>query len=117
MVELRSSCQKSSLARGGLVSAALAVLTIVFLSQFRTPAGSAGLRAEKPEPAPMTQKLKAHETSVSVGQEFFAGSPGSIHCAVHRVKSITETIPVPGADVIVRLRAKSNTVHSRPVGC
>ncbi len=47
---------------------------------------------------------KAHETTLHAGQEFHAGSPASVRCGVHSVKSLTETIPLPGADVEVTLR-------------
>src|SRR5262249_49828628 len=47
---------------------------------------------------------KAHETSLSAGQEFHSGSSASLRCDVHGVKSLTETIPLVGADVEVTLR-------------
>jgi hypothetical protein len=53
---------------------------------------------------------KAHETTLSSGQEFFAGSTASLRCAVHGVKSLTETVPLAGADVAIRLKAKDK-VH------
>src|SRR5262249_6076260 len=49
-------------------------------------------------------KPKAHETSLSAGQEYHAGSPASLRCAVHSVKSLTESVPLAGADVVVQLR-------------
>jgi hypothetical protein len=48
--------------------------------------------------------VKAHETALSAGQEFFAGSQASLRCEVHGVKSISQTVPLPGATVEVRLR-------------
>ncbi len=55
---------------------------------------------------PMSKVLlaKAHETALSSGQEFFAGSPAVLRCEVHGVKSLTETVPLAGAAVTVRLR-------------
>jgi hypothetical protein len=48
--------------------------------------------------------VKPHETALSAGQEFFAGSTAGLRCEVHGVKSYTETVPLPGANVAVRLR-------------
>ena len=39
---------------------------------------------------------KAHETSVSAGQEYHAGSLASLRCGIHSVKSLTQTIPLIG---------------------
>jgi hypothetical protein len=50
--------------------------------------------------------VKAHETSLTSSQEFYAGSPATLRCEVHGVKSVAETVPLVGADVDVRLRAK-----------
>ncbi len=47
---------------------------------------------------------KAHETALSAGAEFFAGSQAALRCEVHGVKSLSEIIPLPGASVAVRLR-------------
>jgi hypothetical protein len=52
--------------------------------------------------------VKAHETSVASSQQFIAGSPATIRCEVHGVKSITENIPLAGATVDIRLRAKDD---------
>src|SRR5262249_26497274 len=52
---------------------------------------------------------KAHETALTAGQEFHAGSKASLRCEVHGVKSLTETIPLPGAKVAVKLHAKDRT--------
>ena len=49
--------------------------------------------------------VKAHETTLSSGQEFFAGAPAALRCEVHGVKSYTETVPLPGASVKVQLVA------------
>src|SRR5262249_27629562 len=54
---------------------------------------------------PAAGPAKAHETSLSAGQEFFAGSPAAPRCAVHRIQSLTQSEPVPDADVEVRLKA------------
>src|SRR5579884_115724 len=48
--------------------------------------------------------VKAHETSLSVGKEFFAGSAAELRCEVHGVKSMTQTVPLAGAAVTVQLK-------------
>src|SRR5262249_27263187 len=47
---------------------------------------------------------KEHETSLSSGQEFVAGSTASLRCTVQGVKSLTETMPHSGAEVRVWLK-------------
>src|SRR5437879_1705706 len=93
------SCrQASSVIRSGLVAAGVvATLALAFLGQHMTQA----------EASPL---VKAHETSLSAGQEYFAGSQSSIRCEVRSVKSLLETSPVSGADVNVSLRAKEGQV-------
>ncbi len=61
---------------------------------------------QKPVAVPLSGILlaKAHETALSAGQEFFAGSQAALRCDVHGVKSVSETVPLPGASVAVRLR-------------
>jgi hypothetical protein len=54
---------------------------------------------------------KAHETALSTGQEFFAGSTAAIRCEVHGVKSVSQTVPLPGATVSVSLKAKDGKVR------
>ncbi len=49
--------------------------------------------------------VKAHETALSGGQEFFAGAPASLRCEVHGVKSFTETVPL-AASVTIQLTGK-----------
>src|SRR5262249_21211617 len=49
---------------------------------------------------------KAHETALTSGQEFVAGSTASLRCTVQAVKSLTETLPLAGADVTIRLKDK-----------
>jgi 5-hydroxyisourate hydrolase-like protein (transthyretin family) len=48
--------------------------------------------------------VKAHETSLSVGKEFFTGSAAGLRCEVHGVKSMTQTVPLAGASVTVQLK-------------
>lgn len=55
--------------------------------------------------------VKAHEMSVTGGQEFHAGGPGSLSCEVHGVRTIASTIPLPGSEVSVRLRDKDGKNH------
>jgi hypothetical protein len=47
---------------------------------------------------------RGHETALSAGRELFPGSTALLRCEVHGVKSYTETVPLPGASVAVRLR-------------
>jgi hypothetical protein len=54
--------------------------------------------------------VKGHETSLSAGEELIAGSPAALHCNVHAVKSISETLPLAGAQVEVQLRDKAGQV-------
>src|SRR6185437_3422179 len=51
-------------------------------------------------------RVKAHETSLTAGKEFFAGSAAGLRCEVHGVKSLARTVPLPGASVTVRLKDK-----------
>src|SRR5205823_5152867 len=54
--------------------------------------------------------VKAHETALSTGQEFFPGSSASLRCEVHGVRSLTRTVPLGGADVAVSLRRRDGKV-------
>jgi hypothetical protein len=59
--------------------------------------------------------VKAHETSLTSGQEFYAGTPAALRCEVHGVKSYTETVPLRDASVEVRLvpkEGKAFTLYS-----
>src|SRR5262249_14443459 len=47
---------------------------------------------------------KAHETSLVCGQEFFAGSTTAVRVSVHGVRSVRETVALPGSEVTIRLR-------------
>ena len=40
--------------------------------------------------------LKAHETILSTGQDFYAGTQAPLTCTVQGVRSVTETTPLPG---------------------
>ena len=51
--------------------------------------------------------VKGHETDLVTGQEFFAGSSAPFRCEVHGVRSARETVPLPGAQVTVRLTART----------
>ena len=50
--------------------------------------------------------IKSHETTLSADQEFAAGSPASLRCSVHAVRSLTKRLPLSGAEVNVRLKGK-----------
>src|SRR5262249_43097500 len=56
--------------------------------------------------------VKPHETTLASGQEFFAGSTAPFRLAVHGARTVTETLPLPGAEVTVRLRDKDGKVHT-----
>jgi hypothetical protein len=67
---------------------------------------------EKPFEVPLNEVLlvKAHETTLSAGQDFIAGSSAVLRCEVHGVKSLTESIPLAGASIEVNLRSKDGKV-------
>jgi len=80
----------------------------------RTPGKAHGLNVRvsfdgKTHEIPLRRVLlaKAHETSLSSGQEFFAGSQAALRCRVQGVRSISESLPLPGSAVTVRLRDSS----------
>ncbi len=50
--------------------------------------------------------VKPHETSLSAGKEFFAGSEAALRCEVHGVKSIAQTVPLAGASVTIQLKGQ-----------
>ncbi len=54
--------------------------------------------------------VKPHETSLSVGKEFFIGSAAGLRCEIHGVKSMTQTVPLPGAAVIIQLKGPDGKV-------
>jgi hypothetical protein len=54
-------------------------------------------------PLPRVLLARGHETSVSGTGDFFPGTASCLRCEVHGVRSATETIPLPGARVSVRL--------------
>jgi hypothetical protein len=55
--------------------------------------------------------VKAHETALTASQDFFANSAATLRCEVHGVKSMTENIPLAGAEVNVRLRTKDGKIY------
>lgn len=67
------------------------------------------------EPVPQARgavpMAKEHETALSSGQEFFAGSTAALRCEVRSVKSLTDTAPIPGAEVAVELKAEDGKVY------
>ena len=54
---------------------------------------------------------KGHETTLSGGQQLHAGGPASLTCSVNGIRSITESLPLAGSEVIVRLRDKAGKSH------
>lgn len=67
---------------------------------------------DRHEEVPLAKVLvvKAHETTLTASQEFHVGSTAALRCEVHGVRSLTETVPLAGAEVAVRLRAKDGQV-------
>ena len=55
--------------------------------------------------------LKAHETILSTGQDFYAGTQAPLTCTVQSVRNVTDTTPLPESDVIVRLKDKDGKVY------
>jgi uncharacterized protein YfaS (alpha-2-macroglobulin family) len=58
--------------------------------------------------------VRGHETTLSASTELFAGTTTAIRCGVHGCKSFSETVPLPSAEVAIRLRSgdgKTVTVH------
>ncbi|MFN4260247.1 MAG: MG2 domain-containing protein [Gemmataceae bacterium] len=68
---------------------------------------------EQEETVPVSDVLlaKAHETSLTTSQEFYAGSLAAVRCSVHGVKSYTATVPLAGAEVAITLKAPDGTVY------
>jgi hypothetical protein len=52
-----------------------------------------------------------HETTLAVGAELHADSDAFIHCEVHGVRSVTETVPLAAAAVTARLRDITGKQH------
>ncbi|HEV3448382.1 MAG TPA: MG2 domain-containing protein [Gemmataceae bacterium] len=100
----------SPVTRGSLAMTMLAVAAVVSLSR---PGNQGEAASEKPA---AEFAMKGHETSVDVGQEFFAGTSASIRCAVRAVKSISETVPLPESEVNVQLRAKDGQAFPLAAG-
>ncbi len=55
--------------------------------------------------------VKAHETSLTAGTEYYAGSQVALRCGVHGVQSLTDILPLPGSTVEVRVKDKAGKVH------
>jgi hypothetical protein len=82
----------------------------------KLPAGQVRVRCsfgDRPAEVALSKILlvKAHETSLTASPELFAGSQAALRCAVHGVRSATETVPLPGADVKVQLRGRGDKVY------
>jgi hypothetical protein len=63
--------------------------------------------------------VKAHETSLNAGTEFYANSEASLRLGVHAVKSLTETLPLADATVAIRLlpkEGKATTLYDGKTG-
>ncbi len=55
---------------------------------------------------------KGHETTVSAGTEYHAGSQASIHCTVQGIRTVAESVPHDHANVVIHLiDAKKNKHH------
>src|SRR5262245_39555180 len=57
---------------------------------------------------PLAQILlvKAHETTLTVGKEFHANSTAALRCQVQGVKSLSESVALPGSAVSVKLHSR-----------
>src|SRR5437660_38658 len=80
-------------------------LRVGILSGFLLGLGLVSLQATQadgPQTKPARFK-KAHETTLTAGQEFYANTQASLRCSVHGVRSMSETVPHPDSDVTVRL--------------
>jgi hypothetical protein len=103
---------------GKLISKGKRVGAAFELAADKTKAAGYALRVRQGErrkdfPLPSILLAKAHETALVCGQEFFAGSKTALRLSVHGVRSATETVPLPGAEVAIRLRgaAKEAKIH------
>jgi 5-hydroxyisourate hydrolase-like protein (transthyretin family) len=65
-------------------------------------------RVEIPLPAILA---KAHETSLAANQEYHSGTSASLRCHVRGITSIAGPVPLPGAQVEVKLRTRDGTVY------
>jgi hypothetical protein len=54
---------------------------------------------------------KGHETILKAGTELNSGGLASLYCSVHGVRSVTDTVPLPGSAVVVQLRDKDGKSH------
>jgi hypothetical protein len=59
--------------------------------------------------------VKAHETTLVGSRELYAGTEAAFRCAVHGVKSATETVPLPGSRVTFHLRSSAPGAPSKDV--
>lgn len=59
---------------------------------------------------------KAHETSLTAGTEYAAGGAVALRCGVHGVRSLTDTTPLPGSDVAVRVKDKAGKAYELYTG-
>jgi hypothetical protein len=55
--------------------------------------------------------IKGHETALSIGAEFYTASQASLLCTVQGVRSLSESVPLPGSEVVVRLRDQAGKSH------
>jgi hypothetical protein len=70
-----------------------------------------GRQAEVPLAKAML--VKAHEMTLSGGQDMHVGAPATLSCNVHGVRSAIDTVPLPGSEVVVRLRDNTGTGKPR----
>jgi hypothetical protein len=54
---------------------------------------------------------RPHETGLTTSPDFYSGSNAALRCEVHGVKSVVETIPLPGSTVEVKLRANDGKIY------
>lgn len=55
--------------------------------------------------------LKAHELTLLTGEEFYTGTQTPLACTVQSVRTLTDNVAIPGADINVRLKDKTGKYH------
>jgi uncharacterized protein YfaS (alpha-2-macroglobulin family) len=80
-------------------------LRIGVLTGFLIGLGLLSIQATQADdpPAKQARFKKAHETTLTASEEFYANTQASLRCSVHGVRSMSETVPHPNSDVTVRL--------------
>lgn len=59
---------------------------------------------------------KGHETGLTTGVEFFAGSTAPFRCSVHGARTPIETLPLPGSEVTLALKDRDGKAQQLYTG-